>query len=103
MSEAAFAGDIYRTPIGSPDATLVQNFANSDIGDALIGGAASIAFDYDYDQDDVGGRDTTADAEVVLKVIGTTVAQYAEQNFTIARSTGQAFPITSSVERNYST
>lgn len=103
LSETAFAGNIYRTPIGSPDATLVQNFADANIGDALIGGAASIAFDYDYDQDDVGGRDTTADAEVVLKVIGTTVAQYAEQNFSIARTTGQAFPITSAVERNYST
>lgn len=103
LSETAFAGDIYRTPIGSPDATLVQNFADANIGDALIGGAASIAFDYDYDQDTVGGRDVTQDAAVVLKVIGTTVAQYAEQNFSIARTTGQAFPITSSVERNYST
>jgi hypothetical protein len=103
LSETAFAGNIYRTPIGSPDATLVENFANTPIGDALIGGAASIAFDYDYDQDTVGGRNVTQDAEVVLKVIGTTVAQYAEQNFTIARTTGQAFPITSAVERNYST
>lgn len=103
LSETAFAGDIYRTPINSPDATLVQNVANTDIGDALIGGASTLSFDYDYDQDTAGGRDTTADAAVVLKVIGTTTAQYAEANFAIARTTGQDFPITSAVERNYST
>lgn len=103
LSETAFAGNIYRAPIGSPDATLVENFANTPIGNALIGGASSLSFDYDYDQDTVGGRDVTADAAVVLKVIGTTTAQYAEANFLITRATGQDFPITSAVERNYST
>ena len=102
-TETAFAGDIYRTPIGSPDATLVENFANVPIGDALVGGNATISFDYDYDQDTVGGRDTTANAQVVLKVIGTTTAQYAEANFSIAKTTGQQFPITAPLERNYTT
>ena len=106
LSETAFTGTIRRSPINSPDALLVQNFANSDIGNQLISGSATVSFDYDYDQDNSGGRGiasgvTLADAPVVLKVIGTNTAQYAEANFTISRVTGQQFPVTAPLERNY--
>lgn len=88
-------------PFNSPQAILVDNNAGADI--AGVVGAASIAFDFDYDNNVQGGRTAATDANCVLKAIGLETAQYAQvAALTITRSTGLTFPITAALERNFS-
>ncbi len=66
-----------------------------------VTGAASIPFDFDYDNNIQGGRTSGTDATYVFRVIGLTTAQFAEVSGTINRSVGQNISITSALERNY--
>jgi hypothetical protein len=95
------SGTLRRNPIGSPDATIVLDNSDVQLGDVLIGGTASISFTYDFDGDQAGGRNPAQSAQVTLRVIGASTAQFAEADFSIARNTGLAFPITANLERNY--
>jgi hypothetical protein len=87
-------------PIDSPDALVVNNNAGSPI-EGVIGGA-SVAFDFDYDNNVQGGRTAGTDAPIVLKAIGLTTGQYVETTGTILRATGQSFSLVAALERNYS-
>jgi hypothetical protein len=65
--------------------------------------SASIAFDFDYDNNVQGGRTQGTDAVCVLKAAGLETGQYVEvTGQTITRSTGLSFTATSPLERNYS-
>lgn len=101
VDESTVVCSLYRSPLNSPDATIVQDNGDTDLGNVLITGNATIGFDYDFDGDVTGGRDITQPAAVALRVIGTTTAQFAEAEFSITRAVGLSFPITSSLERNY--
>jgi len=94
--------NIDENPYNSPDAILVDNNAGADIVGAAS--AASVAFDYDYDNNSQGGRTPGTDAECVLKAIGLETGQYVEvvTGLTISRITGLSFTATSPLERNYS-
>ena len=65
-----------------------------------IGSHNSIDYDFDYDGNSQGGR-STADAEVVVMVIGEEVATWATANLTIERKTGNNISVVSALERNY--
>jgi len=86
-------------PYNSPDAIIV----NDNGGSPIVGAAssASIAFDFDYDNNVQGGR-TTGTAVCVLKASGLELGQYVEiLNQQITRDTGLSFTATSPLERNF--
>ncbi len=86
---------------GTANAVLVDNNAGTDIA-ALISGASSTTFDFDYDGNVQGGRTAGTDADITLVAIGTDGAQYVLATGTITRATGLSFTLTSALERNYS-
>jgi len=93
--------NIDENPYNSPDAIIVDDNLGADITGAAS--SASIAFDFDYDNNTQGGRTAATDAVCVLKAIGLETGQYVEVlGLTITRSTGLSFTATSPLERNYS-
>ena len=87
-------------PFNSPQGTIVDNNGGAD----LVGAAnsASIAWDFDYDNNTQGGRTQATDAEVILKASGLELGQYAQVGgLTITRTVGQSFSITAALERNF--
>jgi hypothetical protein len=85
---------------GTKDAIIVNDFDGNPIS-GNIGGSASIAWTFDYDNNVQGGRSAATDAAVVLVCIGLDTAQYVQQTATIARSTGQSITAVAALERNY--
>lgn len=86
--------------IDSDDAIIINDNSATPIA-GTVTGAASIPFDFDYDNNVQGGRTSGTDATYVFRVIGLTTAQFAEVSGTINRSVGQNISITSALERNY--
>jgi len=87
-------------PVNSPAALLVDDAAAADITGNVPG--ASVAFDFDYDNNVQGGRTASTSAEITLRAIGTDTAQYVETTGTITNSTSLTFSLVSALERNYS-
>ena len=100
VNETAFAATVDENPIDSPSAILVDNNSGSDIAGSI--GAASIAFDFDYDGNIQGGRTAATDAAIVLRAIGLETAQFVEATGTITRNVGLSFSLVAGLERNYS-
>lgn len=100
VNETAFAGTVDENPIDSPGAIVVDNNSGADISGSI--GAASIAFDFDYDNNVQGGRTAGTDAAIVLRAIGLETAQFVETTGTITRNTGLSFSLVAALERNYS-
>lgn len=92
--------DVDENPYNSPSATIVDDNLGADIVGAV--GQASIAFDYDYDNNAQGGRTPATPAAVVLKASGLETGQFVTvTGLTITRETGLSFTATSPLERNY--
>jgi hypothetical protein len=90
-----------KNPYNSPDAIIVDNNSGADIVGAAS--TASIAFDFDYDNNVQGGRTSGTDATCVLKASGLELGQYVEvTGLLITRNTGLSFTATAPLERNYS-
>lgn len=100
VAEVAASHPLDLDPIDSPQAIIVNNNAGAPIVGTV--NAASIAFDFDYDNNAQGGRTPGTDAPVVIRAIGLEDAQFAETFGTITRATGLAFSIVAALERNYS-
>jgi len=89
-------------PYDSPDAIVVQGNAGAtgEITGQIT--AASVQFDFDYDNNTQGGRSAATPAAVVLVAAGLETAQVAVvSGLTITQSTGLTFSLTSPLERNY--
>lgn len=86
---------------GTDTAVLVDNNAGADIT-GNVSGSASIAFDFDYDGNNQGGRTPATDADVVVVAIGLNTGQYVQQSATITRAVGQNISLVAALERNYS-
>lgn len=99
VNEASASRTVDLDPIDSPQAIIVNNNAGSPITGAVS--AASIAFDFDYDNNVQGGRTAGTDAPIVIRAIGLEDAQFAETTGTITRATGLAFSVVAALERNY--
>lgn len=100
-AESGVTINVDQNPYNSPDAIIVDDNGGADITGAAS--SASIAFDFDYDNNVQGGRTAATDAVCVLKAIGLETGQYVEiLSQTITRSTGLSFTATSPLERNYS-
>jgi hypothetical protein len=89
-----------KNPINSPDAILVDDNGGADITGNV--GGASVAFDFDYDNNVQGGRTAATDAEIIIRAIGLETAQFVETTGTITRAVGLTFSVVAALERNYS-
>jgi len=100
IDEAAGATvNLDNDPYDSPDAIIVNNNAGSPITGQIT--AATISFDFDYNNNDQGGRTINEDAPVSIEAQGKGGAQWIDGNFTITRATGLAFPLNAADERVY--
>jgi len=101
----ADAGAIYRVffteGFGTAGALLVNNQAGTAIS-GTVGGNASVSFDFDYDNNEQGGRTKNTDAAVTVVAIGLGSAQYVSASATIGRTNGQNISLVAPLERNYS-
>lgn len=66
-----------------------------------VGGNASIQFDFDYDNNDQGGRTPGTDAGITVVAIGLETGQYVSATGTIAESTQNSVSLVAPLERNY--
>ena len=66
-----------------------------------VGGNASIQFDFDYDNNDQGGRTAGTDAGITVVAIGLNTGQYVSATGTIAESTQNSVSLVAPLERNY--
>jgi hypothetical protein len=86
-------------PIDSPDAIIVNDNGGSPIEGTVAG--ASVAFDFDYDNNVQGGRTAATDADIVIRALGEDVAAFVEVFGTITRATGLSFSLVAPLERNF--
>ncbi|RLG24008.1 hypothetical protein DRN76_04595 [Methanosarcinales archaeon] len=88
-----------QNPFESPGAVIVDNNAGTDIDGEIS--AASIGFDFDYTNNNQGGRAADTNADVILVAIAYDGAQYTVVNHTITKTTGQAVAVNAVDELNY--
>lgn len=91
----------FASGFGIAGAILVQDNSGTDIS-GTVGGAASIAFDFAYDENTQGGRTAGTDAAVKVVAMGLDQAQHVIADATITRATGQNISLVAPFERNYS-
>ena len=90
---------VKENPFGSSGAIIVDSEAGSDITGAVSG--ATIAFDFDYDNNTQGGRAASTDAVITLVAIADDGAQYLPVGYTITRTAGQNIGVSPVDELNY--
>jgi len=61
----------------------------------------NISFDFDYDNNNQGGRTPGTDAVVQIVAMGLGGAEWVVAQFTITKATGLTFPVNAATERNY--
>jgi len=83
----------------SAAAVTVEDNGGTPISGVVPG--ASVAFDFDYDGNNQGGRTPGQDADVTIVAIGLDTAAHVIATGTITRATGLSFTLVSSLERNY--
>jgi len=102
-AEGPISGNVDRNPIDSPDATVVNSagsFSPLPITGIVAGGSAS--YDFDYDNNSQGGRTPATVADVIVRAIGTTTAQFVQTTGQIQRTTTNNFSLVAPLERNFS-
>ena len=90
----------FTSGFNSGSAILVDDNSGTDIS-GTVGGASSVAFDFDYDNNVQGGRTAGTDADVTIVAVGLSSAQHVIATGTITRATGQNFSLVAPLERNY--
>ena len=90
----------FTSGFNSGSAILVDDNSGTDIS-GTVGGASSVAFDFDYDNNVQGGRTAGTDAAVTIVAVGLSGAQHVIATGTITRATGQNFSLVAPLERNY--
>lgn len=101
-SEGPVAGNVDENPIDTPDAIIVNsNGAFSPLPITGIVAAASVSYDFDYDNNTQGGRTSSQPANVVVRAIGTDLAQFVETSGQILATTTNNFTLVAPLERNF--
>jgi hypothetical protein len=101
-SEGPVAGNVDENPIDTPDAIVVNsNGTFSPLPITGIVPGASVSYDFDYDNNTQGGRTAGTDAAVIVRAIGTDLAQFVETSGSIARTTTNNFTLVAPLERNF--
>jgi hypothetical protein len=86
-------------PFESPGAVIV----NKNVGGAMDGQitAASISWDFDYTNNNQGGRTPNTPAPIHIVAQALDGAEWTEATHTITAATGQSIPVNAGDERNY--
>lgn len=96
------AGDNDGSDYGTPGAIIVLDSTNAEIT-GTVGGAPSVAFTYDYDNNVQRGTGSDGtDAPVTVVAIGLVVAQFVLATAIIEQSKTNIIGLVSALERNYS-
>jgi hypothetical protein len=82
------------------DAWLVQDNDGGIISGEVT--QANITFDYDFTNNDEGGKTPDAAFDVVVVAMGLDDAEWISAEFTVTKTTGLNFPVNAADERNYS-
>jgi hypothetical protein len=90
---------ILGNPYESPGAVIVNDNGSTPL-DAQIS-AATIAFDFDYTNNNQGGRTPDTDAACTVVALAKDGAEWIDASFTISKATGISVPINGGDERNY--
>ena len=98
---AAIYRMFFNSGFGTSSAILVDDNSGTDIS-GTVGGAASVSFDFAYDENTQGGRTAGTDAAVKVVAMGLDQAQHVIADATITRATGQNISLVAPFERNYS-
>ena len=96
---------VYRMFFSSGFGTQSAILVNDNNGNPISGnvnGAAFIGFDFDYDNNNQGGRAPGTDAPITVVAIGESGAQYVLATGAITRAVGQSVSLVAPFERNYS-
>jgi len=93
------AANVKENPFESPGAIIVDDNSATDIDDEIS--AASIGWDFDYTNNNQGGRTADTDADVVVVAIAYDGAQYVVAYYTITKATGQIISVNAVDELNY--
>jgi len=96
---AGAAVTVDENPYESAGAILVQDNSLTNIDGQIT--AASISWDFDYDNNVQGGRTAGTNAAVVVSAQGLAGSQIVITTSTITRTTGQAIPVNANDELNY--
>lgn len=86
-------------PIDSPDAIIVQDDVPANV--TGTNPAADVVFTFDYSGNTQGGRTSSTDADVVLRAVGLSGAQYGQTVVQTIGSTATTIPLANNIERNY--
>jgi hypothetical protein len=87
-------------PYESPGAVIVNNNAGTPLDGQITTGTT--AWDFDYTNNNQGGRTPGTNAECVVVALALDGAQWVDANFTISAATGINVPVNGGDERNYS-
>lgn len=87
-------------PFDSPQAIVVDDNSATPITGQITAG--TIAFDFDYTNNNQGGRTPNTNAPVTVVAQGVPGARWVAASFTILQSTGQNFPVNAADELVYS-
>lgn len=96
------AGDtvqIDENPFDSAGAIIVDDNSGTDISDVVSG--SSVNFDFDYTNNNQGGRTAGTDAAVTVVAQGLELAEWVSVTATITQATGISITVTANDERNY--
>lgn len=93
------AATVQENPFESPGAVIVDDNGGTDIDGEIS--SAAIQFDFDYTNNNQGGRTPNSDAPVYVVAIAYDGAQYVVAEHTITESTGQNVAVNGADELNY--
>jgi len=93
------AANVKENPFESPGAVIVDDNGGTDIDGEIS--SAAIQFDFDYTNNNQGGRTPNSDAPVYVVAIAYDGAQYVVAEHTITESTGQNIAVNGADELNY--
>lgn len=97
------AGDsvtVRENPFESTEAIVVRDNSNTPIDFQIT--AATIAWDFDYTNNNQGGRPANTPAAIHIVAIAKDGGEWADATHTITAATGQNIPVNANDERNYS-
>lgn len=86
-------------PYESPGAVIVNDNGGTPMDGQIT--AASIAFDFDYTNNNQGGRTPNSAAACTIVAIAKDGAEWIDASFTISAATGISVPVNGGDERNY--
>lgn len=86
-------------PFESPGAVIVDDNSATDIDGEIT--AAQIGFDFDYTNNNQGGRTPDTNAIIIVVALAYDGAQYTTVDYIITKATGQAIAVNAVDELNY--